>query len=132
MPTGFILTSVLYYGRYGRRCIVQSFRINYFLGAAVEPVEQVDITCANGASTEEYVYHFPKGLKILSMPQDMSVKNDFLSCRATYRLKGGVLTVKRVLEDRTIGNVCSPAVFEAYRKFAVKALQNVKSQVVYK
>lgn len=106
--------------------------VGSFLGAAVEPVEQVEVTCTNGASTEEYVYHLPKGMKILSLPQDMAVKNDFLSYRATYRLKGGVLTVKRVLEDRTVGNVCAPAVFEAYKKFAARVQQNVKSQVVYK
>jgi transglutaminase-like putative cysteine protease len=106
--------------------------VERFLGAAIEPIESVDVSCANGESTEEYVYHLPKGMKILAVPKDMSVKNDFLSYRATYRLQGNVLTVKRTLEDKTVGNVCSPAVFKAYKKFAIQVQQNVKSQVVYK
>jgi hypothetical protein len=105
--------------------------IDRFLGAAVEPIEPVDVTCSNGDSTEEYVYHLPKNMKILSVPKDLSIKNDFLSYQASYRLKGGVLTVKRVFEDKTLGNVCSPAIFQAYKKFAVKVLQNVRTQVVY-
>ncbi len=103
-----------------------------FLGAAVEPVEPAEVTCSNGSSTEEYVYYLPKSVKVLSVPEDMKVKNDFLSYSATYRLKGNTLKIKRDLVDNTVGNVCKPSVFEAYKKFALKVQQNIKAQVVYR
>lgn len=106
--------------------------VGEFVHAAVEPVEDVDVSCSNGTSTEEYVYQFPKGMKILSVPDNMNLANDFLSYRASYVLKNNTLTVKRVFDDRTRGNVCPPSVFVAYQQFAKKVLPNVRAQVVYK
>lgn len=106
--------------------------IQRFLWAAVEPEETVDTACSGGVSVEEYTYQFPKNMKILSVPENMAVSNDFLSYKATYRLKGDILTVKRTLDDRTHGNVCSPEISSATKKFAAKVLPNVKAQVLYK
>ena len=106
--------------------------VQRFLRAALEPIETVDVACTSGYSAEEYRYKFPKGVEILAIPEDMSISNDFLSYTAVYRLEGSELTVKRVIDDRTPGNVCSPAIFRAYKEVAAKALQNVRSQVVYK
>ena len=69
---------------------------------------------------------------MLAIPENLAVSNDFLSYRATYRLKGNTLRVKRILDDKTHGNVCPPAMSSAYKQFATKVLQNVKAQVVYK
>lgn len=106
--------------------------IHSFLAPALESEETVDAACASGISVEEYVYQFPKNMKILSVPENMTVTDDFLSYRATYRLKGDTLTVTRTVDDKTPGNVCPPSVFTVYKKFASKVLQNVKAQVVYK
>lgn len=106
--------------------------INRFLIEVLEPEETVDVFCTSGSTVEEYVYHFPKGMIILSSPENMSLDNGLLSYRATYRVKDDTLTVERILEDKTHGNVCSPAVISAYNKLASKALQNVKEQVIYK
>lgn len=91
-----------------------------------------DGTCHAGRSVEEYRYTFPKGMKILAVPDDFRVANDFSTYTATYRLKGRTLEVRRVIEDRTRGHVCSAAVFAAEREFARKALPNLKAQVLYK
>lgn len=106
--------------------------IHSFLRGAIEFEETVDTSCSSGYSEEEYVYQFPKNMKILSVPDNMSLSNNVLSYRASYRLKGNTLTVNRILDDKTPGNVCSPAIANAYKEFAAKALQNVKAQVVYK
>jgi hypothetical protein len=103
-----------------------------FLGAATEPVETVDTACSSAISEEEYTYRFPKHTKILAVPDDAKVANDFLSYRATYRLKGDTLAAKRVFDDRTPGNICSPAMASAFKKFAIQAAKNVKAQVLYK
>lgn len=103
-----------------------------FVQEAIEPVEDVDVACSSGLSSEEYVYRLPTNMTILAVPDDLAIKNDFLAYRASYKLKGNTLTVKRVFDDRTQGNVCSPAIMKAYRDFAAKAMSNVKAQVVYK
>jgi transglutaminase-like putative cysteine protease len=103
-----------------------------FLRAAVEPEETVDVACSSGASVEEYTYQFPKNMKILSIPENMTTSNAFLSYKATYRLKGDTLAVKRTFDDKTHGNICSPETSAAYKVFAAKVLPNAKMQVLYK
>jgi transglutaminase-like putative cysteine protease len=106
--------------------------VQHYMLAATEPIESVDTVCRSGTSVEEYTYLFPRNMKILSVPDDMKLANDFLTYRATYRLKGNTLTVKRTMDDRTPGNICSPAMASAYKKFAIQVARNVKAQVVYK
>ncbi len=101
------------------------------LQSAMEP-EEVDVTCSNINATEEFVIELPKKVKVLSIPDNLKVANDFVSYTATYKLKGNVLTVKRTLDDRTKGNVCKPQVFVEYKKIAEKAIENLKEQVLYK
>jgi hypothetical protein len=55
-----------------------------------------------------------------------------LSYSATYQLKGRVLSVKRVFDDRTVGNVCSPAAARAYQQFAAKAVPDATALVVFR
>lgn len=106
--------------------------VQRYLAAATEQEESVDTVCRSGTSVEEYTYHFPGNLKVLAVPDDMQVANDFLSYRATYRLKGNTLTVKRSVDDRTPGNICTPAMASAYKTFAIQAARNVRAQVIYK
>lgn len=83
-------------------------------------------------STQALVNAVPKQMKVLSVPDNLKIANGFLSYTAAYKLKGNVLTVKRTLDDRTKGNVCSPQVMLEYKKFAEKAMDDLKSQVLYK
>lgn len=107
--------------------------ISQYLDIAIADVDPAhDVACANGRSVEEYRYQLPKGVKILATPDDFQLNNDFLSYSATYRFKGDTLTVKRVFDDRTPSNVCSPDMMNEYKVFARKVLQDIKSQVVYK
>jgi len=71
-------------------------------------------------------------MKILSIPDNLNIANELLTYRASYRLKGNVLTVKRSLADKTPGSVCSPETVASFNKLAMKALQNAKAQVLYK
>lgn len=103
-----------------------------FVSVATKPAAKVDTECLGGSSTEEYTYRFPQGMKILYVPGDMAVGNRYLTYRATYRLKGNVLKVTRELDDKTAGNICTPARAEAYRHLALAILHNVKEQVLYR
>jgi len=89
-------------------------------------------TCGSGRSVEEYVYELPKNMKIISLPPAAKFGNGYLAYAASYTMKGNVLTVKRAVDDRTKGNVCSAKVLLETRDFAVKIFANLKAQVVYK
>ncbi len=91
-----------------------------------------EFACSNGASLEEYVFTFPKKMKILAVPENMSHRTANVSYKASYRLKGNELTVTRQVDDRTRGNVCAPAIAAEYKAFSKKITPNLKAQVVYK
>lgn len=91
-----------------------------------------EFVCSNGVSLEEYIFTFPKKMKILAVPDNLSHKTANLNYQATYRLKGNQLTVTRKVDDTTRGNVCAPAVGAEYKDFSLKVMPNLKAQVVYK
>ncbi|CUI08594.1 Transglutaminase-like enzymes, putative cysteine proteases [Janthinobacterium sp. CG23_2] len=91
-----------------------------------------EFACSNGASLEEYVFTFPKKMKVLAVPDNMTFKSANISYKASYRLKGNQLTVTREVDDHTRGNVCAAAIAEEYKAFSKKVLPNLKAQVVYK
>lgn len=106
--------------------------VQRFVSGAAMADEDVETVCSSGYSEEEYIYLFPKTMKISSVPENMKLANDFLSYQATYRLKGNTLTVKRVLDDRTPGHICTPAIAIAYKKLISQVAKNLKAQVIYK
>lgn len=102
-----------------------------FLQSAMEP-EEVDVACSSINATEEYRIELPKAVKVLAIPDNLKLANDFVTYTANYQLKGNVLSVKRTLDDRTQGNVCKPQVVLEFKKIAEKAIDNLKEQVLYK
>ncbi len=106
--------------------------IHEFLKDSMEPEKEADVVCSSRTATEEFVIELPVGMKVLSVPEDLKVANDFLTYEASYKLNGNVLTVKRSLDDRTRGNVCPPQVFVEYKKFGDQVMDNLKSPVLYK
>lgn len=103
----------------------------YLATAMADDEEHFDTACANGHSEEEFTYQFPKGTKIVAIPSDFKLSNDFVSYSASYRRKGNTLNVHRVIDDRTPGNVCTPAITAAYKQFAAKVLPNLRAQVIF-
>ncbi len=95
-------------------------------------VEEQDVACWSGHSSEELVYRFPPGFEILSLPDDLKLSNDFLSYEATHVRAGDTLTVTRTFDDRTPGRICSPALMKKYKDFVKPVAANLKSQVLYK
>lgn len=91
-----------------------------------------EFSCSNGESLEEYVFTFPKKMKVLAVPDNMALTTANLTYKASYRLKGNQLTVTRKVVDKTRGNVCAPAIAAEYKDFSSKVMQNLKAQVVYK
>ncbi|MBI5109580.1 MAG: DUF3857 and transglutaminase domain-containing protein [Rhodocyclales bacterium] len=108
---------------------------NNILGAVQsvsDPEIDTDTACHGGHMVEEYSIELPARTKVLAIPGDIKVANQTLSYQASYKLKGRVLTARRVLDDPTPGNVCAPAFVAEQRKVAEKVIENLKEQVLYK
>lgn len=106
--------------------------VQNFVMSAFAADDGQDSVCTSATSVEEYTYHLPADMQILSIPDNLALSTDVLAYEATYELKGRDLLVKRKIDDRTRGNVCTPAMVVAYREFAQKILPNLKAQVLYK
>ena len=87
--------------------------------------------CIGGRSEETYRIEFPKTVKVLAKPQDLKLESNGSRYEASYRLEGNVLHVHRLIEDATVGPVCSGEYNRGYSQFASKVLPNLKAQVVY-
>jgi transglutaminase-like putative cysteine protease len=100
--------------------------------SSMEPEKAAEIVCSNGTAIEEYTIEFPAGVKVLSVPDDVKISNAFLSYEAKYKLEGSVVSARRVLDDRTKGNVCAPDTMLEYKRFAEKVMDDLKAQILYK
>lgn len=103
-----------------------------YVWSAVSPEETHDVACSNGTSIEEYTYNFPADMQVVSVPDNLEVKNDFLTYQATYTLDGRKLTVLRKFDDRTPSGVCSPGLMAEYKALTEKVIPNMRAQVLYK
>ena len=97
-----------------------------------QPENQADITCSGGSLIEEYDIELPKGRKILAVPENANINSRWLKYVATYQQQGNRIKVRRMLEDRTPGNVCSPEMMAEFKVTAEKVLDNLKGQVLYR
>lgn len=88
-------------------------------------------SCGGVLSEEEYVYEFPDSVRIVAMPADFSAQNDDVSYVATYRRAGNRVLVKRTLDDRTPGPVCSAEYNTSYAQLMRKIMPNVRAQIIY-
>jgi transglutaminase-like putative cysteine protease len=63
--------------------------VAHFASAGLDDSETLDaFACSNGESLEEYVFTFPKKMKVLAVPENMSLSSANLTYKSTYRLKG--------------------------------------------
>ncbi|MDE2402639.1 MAG: DUF3857 and transglutaminase domain-containing protein [Burkholderiales bacterium] len=106
--------------------------VNFVNEADKAPEETADTLCGGGRSEEDYTFQFPKGVKVVSIPKEVTLQHDVLSYRARYVLKGQRLTVQRVFDDRTPGNVCSPEAVKAYQQFVRQVATDINAPVVLK
>ncbi|ALN80990.1 DUF3857 domain-containing transglutaminase family protein [Lysobacter antibioticus] len=96
-----------------------------------ETRDEAESTCTGGRSEEIYRIEFPATMKVIAVPPNLSLESGGSRYVATYTLKGNVLEASRVIEDATVGPVCSSEYNQAYDAFTKKVLPNLKAQVVY-
>jgi len=106
--------------------------IGDILNYSLEPETAADVTCSNGSLTEEYEIELPAKMKVLSVPDDLKASGGAVEYRASYELEGNRLRVKREIDDRTPGNVCTPEVMARYKQFGEQVMDDLRAQVLYK
>ncbi|MDB5804239.1 MAG: hypothetical protein JWN73_1561 [Betaproteobacteria bacterium] len=113
--------------------MVNPSSVSTFVGDnAQEPDPANQATCNGGRSSEEYVFTLPKSVQVQSLPPNVNLTEGAVSYTASYALKDNVLSVKRIIDDRTPGSVCSPAVLAGKHALAAKVAADLQGLVVYK
>ena len=87
--------------------------------------------CGGTRSEEEYVYEFAAPLRIVAIPPDAAFSQGPVSYTASHRRDGNRIIVKRLLDDRTPGPVCSAEYNADYSQLMRKAMNNLRAQIVY-
>jgi transglutaminase-like putative cysteine protease len=105
--------------------------VSRFLADATEPDPTVDFVCSGGYAKSVVTITLPKGVKVLARPKDVEVKGKVETYKATYTQKEGTVTAVRVLEDRTPGPVCSPAVVPDWKQFSEGVRKDFRGQLLY-
>ncbi|ATE71824.1 DUF3857 domain-containing transglutaminase family protein [Lysobacter capsici] len=107
--------------------------VSALVGSATAEIDkdEGDGTCGGGRSEETYRIEFPATMKVIAVPPNLSLESGGSRYTATYTLKGNVLEASRVIEDATLGPVCTADYNRAYQAFAKKVLPNLKAQLVY-
>nr|WP_255783773.1 DUF3857 domain-containing protein [Lysobacter chinensis] len=87
--------------------------------------------CAGIVSEERYELEFADGLRIVALPQDLSLEYEGVSYTASYRRDGNTVQVHRLLNDRTPGPVCSPEYNAGYAAMMRRIMPELRSQIIY-
>lgn len=87
--------------------------------------------CGGMRSEEDYVYEFAAPLRIVAIPPDISLSQGPVSYTASHRREGNRIIVKRLLDDRTPGPVCSAEYNASYSQLMHKAMSSLRAQIVY-
>ncbi len=103
-----------------------------FIAGADEPDRTVDFACYGALAHEDFTVHFPKGTEVLAVPRNVEQKGRNMTYRATYQIKGDTVTAVREVEDRTAGNVCTPADAAALKAFAPAVRRDLRAQILYR
>jgi Domain of Unknown Function with PDB structure (DUF3857)/Transglutaminase-like superfamily len=91
-----------------------------------------EVVCIGGSTVEEFEVSFPKNAPLLATPKNLAIVVGNVSYRSLYSRAGNTLKVKRELDDRRVGPVCSAESMLALQPLVRRVRADLKSQVVYR
>jgi transglutaminase-like putative cysteine protease len=97
---------------------------------AQEKERRQDFVCPPIDAEDELGYSFPKGVRIVALPKNLKLGDRNLSFEAQYARKGNTVLVKRRLNFRHEGMVCTAGEFERLRPALEKMMRDLRSQVI--
>lgn len=89
------------------------------------------MTCSGIRVVEDMTFRFPKTVQMVFTPQPLAVNEGDFTYTASYVRSANQLAVKRTLDDRTPGALCTPEAMATLKRFAQKVMPNLRAQVVY-
>lgn len=97
------------------------------------PKERVlfPFVCRSYRYEETYEVEFPSEAKITRIPADAAFDESGLLYQSTYRLRGQVLTVQRVVQAQRPSMVCQPNDYQVIRKLHAVVQRDLRSQIFY-
>jgi transglutaminase-like putative cysteine protease len=103
-------------------------------GMTVKDAEKLPhgFLCGEGMFEEDYQYVFPKNVKVLATPDNVSASTSVQAYDAKYTLSDQTVTITRKLTDTSPSPVCPPEIDDQYRELAPKVWGDLKAQIVYK
>lgn len=89
-------------------------------------------SCGSILSDEEYVFEFPDNMRIAALPRNLSLEyGGVVDYTATYRSEANRIHVKRTLDDRTPGPVCSADYNAGYSQLMRRIMPDLRAQIIY-
>lgn len=105
--------------------------IGTFLGSLNSEKRRHGFACTGGGASEDVIFHFPKGVKVLAVPKGVRLKDKYGSYESSYKQKGNTITVTRKMVDNTPSGVCPPELAEEFKPFQSAVMKDLRSQVVF-
>jgi transglutaminase-like putative cysteine protease len=89
-----------------------------------------DFVCPAVDHEDETGFRFPKGVRILAMPRQVSLMDGGIFYRASYERRGNEVRVKRRLTFRHGRATCTPADYRAMQPALERIIRDLRSQIV--
>ena len=118
-PTG-LATSYSFWGGMGET----------LFAFAQEPERTKDFMCPAIDTEDETGFQFAKAIRIIALPRNLSLQDDYFTYSARYSRRGNRVTVKRHVVFRHKSMVCSAADYRRMQPLLERMLRDLKSQLI--
>ena len=89
-----------------------------------------DFVCPAIDAEDETGFAFPDGIKIIALPNGLTLRDENFVYRSQYLRRGNSVTVKRSVTFRNKGAVCSAADYKRMQPLLDRMIVDLKSQVI--
>ena len=120
-PTG-LATSFSFWGGMGET----------LFAFAQEPERTQDFVCPAIDTEDETGFMFAPGIRIIALPKNLALRDDYFTYFARYIRRGNNVTVKRHVVFRNKSMVCSAADYRRMQPVLERMLRDLKSQLIIK
>ncbi|GAB3441462.1 DUF3857 domain-containing protein [Massilia solisilvae] len=97
---------------------------------AQEKERRQDFVCPPVQAEDELGYSFPKSLRVVAVPKDLTINDRNFTYRATYVRKGNTVLIKRSLRFAHEGVVCAAAEYKRMQPLLDRMMRDLRGQVV--
>ena len=97
---------------------------------AQESQRTQDFICPAIDSEDASEFVFSPGIRIIAIPPSVALQDQHLRYRARYQRRGNRVTIKRAVQFRHPGMVCSSATYRAMQPVLQRILRDLKSQLI--